>query len=134
MAKAKSVHSTPQADSSATHSEIIKQCTIYAQSSAAFKAGFRTDKTNHFDYAGAGRGQMGHSYSRRAKLALQKLAALSREKRPITTAELFAEASVMRLLQRTEAGTNPEPEESDFFERFTKDVVRYLKHASECSQ
>lgn len=41
MAKATRVHSTPPTDSSATHSEIIKQCTIYAQSSAAYVGGFR---------------------------------------------------------------------------------------------
>ena len=109
MAKATRVPSTPQTDSSATHSEIIKQCTIYAQSSAAYKAGFRTDKTSDFDFAGAGRGQMGHSYSRRAKHALVKLAALSREKRPISANELSAEAKVAKLLLKTEAGNNPEP-------------------------
>ena len=134
MAKATRVHSTPQSDSSATHSEIIKQCTIYAQSSAAYKAGFRTDRTADWDYAGSGKRQMGHSYTRRAKHALVKLAALSREKQPITADELFAEATVMKLLLKTEAGISPEPEESDFIERFTKDVVRYFKQPSEGSQ
>ena len=134
MAKATRVHSTPQTDSSATHSEIIKQCTIYAQSSAAYKAGFRTDRTADWDYAGSGKRQMGHSYTRRAKHALVKLAALSREKQPITADELFAEANVMKLLLKTDARTNPEPQETDFLERFTKDVVRYFKQASECSR
>ena len=77
---------------------------------------------------------MGHSYTRRAKHALVKLAALSREKQPITADELFAEATVMKLLLKTEAGISPEPEESDFIERFTKDVVRYFKQPSEGSQ
>jgi hypothetical protein len=127
MAKATRVLSTPLADSSATHSEIIKQCTIYAQSSAAYEGGFYADTTGSSSYAGAG--EMGRPYSRGARRALVKLAALSREKRPITAAELSAEARVMKLLLKTEAANNPEPEESDFFERFVKDVVRYFKQA-----
>jgi hypothetical protein len=113
-------------------SEIIRQCTIYAQSSAACKAGYYADPTGNFDYAGTGRGQMGSAYYDKAKRSLEKLVALSREKRPITADELFAEARVMNLLLKTEARTNPEPEESDFVQRFAKDVAHYLEQALEC--
>ena len=64
---------------------------------------------------------------RKARRALEKLIALGRENRPMTTAELLAEAKVMKLVMKSP--NQPEPEESDFVKRFAKDVRRYLKQA-----
>jgi hypothetical protein len=108
-------------------SNLIKQCMIYAQATAAYKGGFYTDPTGNFEHAGAEHGKMGGAYLDKAERALEKLAASSRKKRPITTAELLAEAKVMKLLMKTEARTNPEPEEADFVHRFTNDVAHYLE-------
>jgi hypothetical protein len=114
-----------KAEAIAPHSEIIKQCTIYAQATAAYHGGFRTDPTGDFDYAGSA---MGGAHLRKARRALEKLAALSREKRPITSVELFAEAKVMKLLMKAK-DNQPEPEETAYVQRFAKDVSRYLKQA-----
>jgi hypothetical protein len=54
MAKKKT---KPKAHTAAKHSEIIEQCVIYAQSVAAYEAGFKVDSTGDFDYAGSGKGQ-----------------------------------------------------------------------------
>jgi hypothetical protein len=122
-------HATKKAKAEATapHSEIIEQCTIYAQSTAAYKGGFYTDPTGDFDYAGSKHGK--RSYLAKAKRALKKLTALSREKQPITTAELFAEAKVAKLLMKLAVQTQPEPEESAFVRRFVKDATRHLEQA-----
>jgi hypothetical protein len=79
MPKANRVHSTSRRTASkiknaapgVAHSEVIKQCTIYAQSIAAYKGGFYTDPTGNFDYAGAGRGRMGSACLDKAQRALE---------------------------------------------------------------
>jgi hypothetical protein len=113
-------------EATALPSEIIKQCTIYAQATAAYKGGFYTDPTGNFDYAGS---KHKRSYLNMARRPLEKLTALSREKRPITTAELYAEAKVAKLLMKLAVHTQPEARESAFVRRFTKDVTRYLEQA-----
>jgi hypothetical protein len=113
-----------RADATALPSEIIKQCTIYAQATAAYKGGFYTDPTGNFDYAGS---KHKRSYLNKARRALEKLTALSREKRPVTTAELYAEAKVAKLLMKLAVHTQPEPQESAFVRRFAKDATRYLE-------
>jgi hypothetical protein len=125
-AKAKATEKTEE------RSAIIKQCTIYAQLSAAYEGGFYADPTGDFDYAGSGPGQIGSAYCDNKKRALEKLVALSREKRPITADELFAEARVINLLMKTDARSNPEPVESDFVRRFTKDVELFLNPLLAC--
>ena len=70
---------------------------------------------------------MGGAHLRKARRALENLVALSRENRPMTAAELLAEAKVMKLVMKSP--NQPEPEESDFVKRFAKDVRRYLKQA-----
>jgi hypothetical protein len=142
MPKANRVHSTSRrtaskiknAASGVAHSEVIKQCTVYAQAIAAYKGGFYTDPTGNFDYAGAARGRMGSACLDKAQRALEKLTTLSRKKRPKSSGELFAEAKVVELLMKAATDSYPEPEETDFVQCFVKDVTRYLKQVVECER
>src|SRR6187399_577530 len=87
MAMAKRVRSTPRADSSSkirrtnksrSHkSEIIKQCVIYLQCKAAFKAGFDADTTGDGIFAGAQEGGLGSRPFSDAEKAIRRLTALS---------------------------------------------------------
>jgi hypothetical protein len=110
----------------ASHSEIIKQCLIYAQSAAAYNAGFYVDPTGDFDYAGCGHSQLGRHHFRTAKQALIKLVSLAREPK-LSRDELFAEARVVRLLQNTDAKRSPEKHKAEFIKRFAQDVSQYLQ-------
>jgi hypothetical protein len=129
MAKKKTKATEP---TSARRSEIIEQCTVYAQSMAAYKAGFYTDPTGDFDYAGSGDRQLGAKHVEKARRTLLRLIAISEEKRPLSADELFALTRVLTLLQETDARTNPQKEESDYVEMFAKNVARFLKPKLEC--
>jgi hypothetical protein len=106
-----------KADTVAKRSEIIEECLIYAQSIAAYDAGFYVDPTDDFDYAGCGDSQLGRHHFRNAKRALIKLVALGENVPALIWDELFAEARVVRLLQNTEAKRNP----------FAQEVSQYLQ-------
>jgi hypothetical protein len=73
---AKNKKAKPVVEKKTKRSEIIEQCVIYAQSIAAYNAGFYVDSTDDFDYAGCGSNQHGHDHFRNAKRALIKLVAL----------------------------------------------------------
>jgi hypothetical protein len=105
-------------------SEIIEQCLIYAQSIAAYNAGFYVDPTGDFDYAGCGDSQLGRHHFRNAKRALIKLVALGEDVPAPSRDELFAKARVAHLLQGTDAKRNPEKHEAQYVIRLAKDVPR----------
>lgn len=111
---------------STSRSEIIEQCLIYAQSEAAYQAGFYVDPTGDFNYAGCGNGQLGRHHFRTAKQALIKLVSLPSVP-TLGRDELFAKARVVRLLQNSDAKRNPEKHEAEFIKRFAQDVSRYLQ-------
>jgi hypothetical protein len=96
MTKANRVHSTPRrtapkieakktveqhalseddGEERGERSEIIEQCVVYAQSIAAYNAGFKVDHTGDMDNAGAQ--ALGGPQLRKARRALHKLVALS---------------------------------------------------------
>jgi hypothetical protein len=108
-------------------SEIIEQCVIYAQSIAAYNAGFNVDRTGDFDYAGCGSNQLGRHHFRNAKRALIKLVTLGGDVPALSRDELFTKARVARLLQTTDAKRNPEKHEAEYVRRFAKDVSQYLQ-------
>jgi hypothetical protein len=66
---------TPTKKSSPKKSEIIKHCVIYAQSIAAYNAGFKVDHTGDSDHAGCD--GLGKEYLDKAAHALRRLLALS---------------------------------------------------------
>jgi hypothetical protein len=117
----------PAVEKKTERSEIIEQCVIYAQSIAAYNAGFNVDRTGDFDYAGCGSNQLGQHHFRNAKRALIKLVVLGRDLPTLSRDELFAKARVARLLQDTGAGRNPEKYEAEYVRRFAKDVSQYLQ-------
>ena len=127
MAQAKRVHSTPRKTASKIKvkkkktptkksgpkkSGIIEQCVIYAQSIAAYNAGFKVDPTGHFDHAGAH--ALGSEYLQRAAGALGKLVGLSPAfitgKPPLSREELFAKAGVLGIMTSPGGTFSPEPE------------------------
>jgi hypothetical protein len=117
----------PAVEKTSERSEIIEQCLIYAQSIAAYNAGFYVDPTGDFDYAGCGSNQLGRQHFRNAKRALIKLVALGGGVPTLSRDELFAKARVVRLLQKTDAKRSPEKHEVEYVTRFAKDVSQYLQ-------
>jgi hypothetical protein len=119
----------PRVDTATTqHSEIIKQCTIYAQSMGAYRAGFKSDTTGNWDYAGAGTG--GARFLFKARKALCKLIALSTEctghVAPLTREELLAKASVMDMIVNNQEETEPDEIEGPYMRFFVAEVQTYL--------
>jgi hypothetical protein len=114
-------------------SEIIRQCVIYAQSIAAYQAGFKVDLTGNFDHAGSGKGQLGRDHLRTADHALARLVALSPSfvegRAPLNAAELFAKAGVLSVIWSQEGGETRSCEVTEtayvrFFAREVEDFMR----------
>jgi hypothetical protein len=111
-------------------SEIIEQCVVYAQSIAAYNAGFKVDHTG--DSNNAGSQALGGPYLRKARRALIKLIALSpacrSERPPLSREELFAKAGVMSIIgMETDSFKQPENVECAFIRFFAREVEDYLR-------
>ena len=119
-------------DQQPSGSEIIRQCVIYAQSIAAYQAGFEMDLTGNFDHAGSGKGQLGRDHLRTADHALARLVALSpafKGRAPLNEAELFAKAGVLSVIWSQEGGETRSCEATEtayvrFFAREVEDSMR----------
>ena len=150
MPKANRVHSTPRKtapkiqpvpakkskEKGAARSEIIEQCVIYAQSIAAFQAGFKVDGSSDFDYAGSGKGQRGRRPARQAEHALLRLVALSSAnyaEKPIPSREeMLAKAGVLSIIgMETDGFKHPEKMEGVYVRFFAQELEAHFKKAIE---
>jgi hypothetical protein len=134
---AKKKKEKPAVEKTTPRSEIIEQCVIYAQSIAAFQAGFKVDGTGDFDYAGSGKGQCGRRPVRQAERALLRLVALSSvnvgEKLP-TLEELSAKAGILSIIgMRTDEFTHPEKIEGAYIRLFAGELEGYFKKTIEAT-
>jgi hypothetical protein len=88
-------------------SETIRQCVIYVQAMAAYKAGFTADITNDWDHCGSNKGREGGKHLRASEHALRKLISISPAcvsgRAPLTAQELFAKASVLSAILSQDA-------------------------------
>jgi hypothetical protein len=109
------------------HSEIVMQCTIYAQSIAAYEAGFYADRSLEGHYAG-GRSGPGHRHYNKAQRALLRLNVCAMKEVAMTDVELFAKTRVFILLmqQASRKGHSLVDEENVFLRLFGLEVERYL--------
>jgi hypothetical protein len=115
----------------AKRSEIVEQCVVYAQSIAAYQAGFKIDPTGDFDYAGCGKGQGGRRPFRQADRALFRLVALSSaypgERPLLSREEMRAKAGVLSII-----GTQPlEKIEGAYIRFFAIELDDYFREAIE---
>jgi hypothetical protein len=119
----------------AKRSEIIEQCVIYAQSIAAYQAGF--EATDDFDYAGCDKGQGGRRPFRQADRALLRLIALSAVNagdRLPTLEELAARTRVLSVIRKhTGDFTHPETIESSYICLFAGELEDYFKKSIEAA-
>ena len=107
-------------------SGIIEQCVIYAQSIAAFHAGFTVDHTDDNDFAG----ELGGECLDKARTALNRLCGLSPAFRsgmaPLASKELLAKATVLGIMGAD--STNAQPREMACYIRFfAAEVEQYLR-------
>jgi hypothetical protein len=116
-------------------SEIIEQCVIYAQSVAAFQAGFKVDSTSDFDHAGSGKGQRGRRPVRQAKRALLRLIALSsvnKGDKVRSREEMLAKAGLLSIIgSQTNEFRSPEKFEGAYIRLFANEIEGYFKQAIE---
>jgi hypothetical protein len=125
--------SPQKAEQKSVGSEIIRQCVIYVQAMAAYKAGFTADITGNWAHCGSGKKQLGGRQLREAGHALRRLIAISPafvEGRPtLTASELFAKASVLSVIWDQEGGQTRSLEANEtvyvrFFAREVEDSMR----------
>jgi hypothetical protein len=114
-------------------SEIIRQCVIYVQAMAAFKAGFAADLTGNWDHCGSAKGQLGGHHLREAGLALRRLIELGTAfvegRAPLTHAELFAKANVLSVIWDQEGGKTRscEADETAYVWFFAREVADHCQ-------
>jgi hypothetical protein len=110
-------------------SAIITQCVIYAQSMAAYHAGFKVDHTGDSDHAGSQ--ALGKEYMDNADRAVARLIGISPAfiggKPPLLREELFAKAGVLSIMAEPGGTFNPEPNEQTFVRLFAAEVEDYLR-------
>jgi hypothetical protein len=109
------------------HSEIVMQCTIYAQSIAAYEAGFYADRSLEGHYAG-GRSGPGARHYNNSQRALLKLNVLAMKETALTDVELFSKTRVFILLMKSASRKGHElvDEENVFLRLFGLEVERYV--------
>jgi hypothetical protein len=120
-----------KAKTATKHSEIIEQCVIYAQSIAAYEAGFKVDSSSDFDYAGGEKSRRGRRPLRQADRALFRLVALSSvndgERPRLSREEMRAKAGVLSII-----GTREHEEiEGAYIRSFAVELDDYFKEAIE---
>ncbi len=101
---------------------------IYAQSIAAYHAGFEADATGDSDFAGCSKGALGGKHFRRADKAILKLVGLSPVGRtgskPLSQAELKAKARVCQIMDKHAGELTPS--ERCFVRVFAREVEDFL--------
>jgi hypothetical protein len=120
---------TPAKKVAPEKSAIIMQCVVYAQSMAAYHAGFKVDHTGNSDYAGSD--ALGEKCFGKADRAVTRLIGLSlafmEGKPPLSREELFAKAGVLRIMADPGGTFNPQPNEQAFVRFFAREVEDYLR-------
>jgi hypothetical protein len=109
-------------------SAIITQCVVYAQSTAAYHAGFKVDHTGDSYHAGCQ--ALGKEYMHKADRAVVRLLALSPSfpsGKPMNREELFAKAGVLGIMADPGGTFNPDPMEQAFVRFFAREVEDYLR-------
>ena len=134
MAKAKTRVITPRKTASKktdkkaapNHSEIIKQCVIYMQSTAGFEAGHDADATGSGDIAGD---LLGGVLLQSAEDALDTMVGLRSKanKPPLTVAELRSMAITCRAALDFDAGSSLTEGTGAFVRLFAGEVDAYLR-------
>jgi hypothetical protein len=107
-------------------STIITQCVVYAQSMAAYHAGFKVDHTGDSDHAGCQ--ALGKEYMHKADRAVVRLLALSPSfpsGKPMKRE--FAKAGVLGIMADPGGTFNPDPMEQAFVRFFAREVEDYLR-------
>jgi hypothetical protein len=114
------------------YSSIIMDCVRYAQSLAAYGAGFEADTTDDNEIASAG-GPLGKVALDNAEVALAKLTSATQAGRVILTFnEMHALAAACYILTRVDArGSALTETQRDFVECFARSAVVYFRHAEE---
>lgn len=118
---------TPAKKSAPKKSGIIAHCVIYAQSMAAYYAGFKVDHTGNSDHAGCQ--ALGKEYIHSADRAVVRLIspAFTEGKPPLSREELFAKAGVLGIMAAPGGTFNPGPNEQAFVRFFAQEVEDYLR-------
>jgi hypothetical protein len=119
---------TPAKKPVSKKSAIITQCVVYAQSMAAYHAGFKVDHTGDSDHAGCQ--ALGKEYMHKADRAVVRLLALSPSfpsGKPMNREELFAKAGVLGIMADPGGTFNPDPMEQAFVRFFAREVEDYLR-------
>ncbi|SHN83535.1 hypothetical protein [Bradyrhizobium erythrophlei] len=114
-------------------SEVIEQCVIYLQATAAYEAGCSADN-DYTTHAGAA-APLGKEVLDRAKNALGKLAALSADRdKLLSFDEMRAKSTAFKALMLGDGHHSVlEDEQIDFLQSFAKELVEYFRterHAS----
>jgi hypothetical protein len=140
MAKAAKKSTTTTAKSSAPkkkkaapkHSAVIVECVRYAQSIAAYAAGFQTDTTADSEIAAAG-GPLGKVALDNAEMALGKLVGATKAGKVVLSVhEMHAVAAACDILMRVDArGCALNEVQRDFVECFALSAITYFRHAEE---
>jgi hypothetical protein len=133
---AKKKKEKPAVEKTTPRSEIIEQCVIYAQSIAAYQAGFKVDSSGEFDYAGSDKGQHGRRHCRQAERALLRLVELCPAKdgeRPLLSREeMRAKAGVLSIIgKNTTEFTITEKIEGAYIRCFALELDDYFREAIE---
>jgi hypothetical protein len=119
---------TPAKKAAPKKSAIITQCVVYAQSMAAYHAGFKVDHTGDSQHAGCQ--ALGKEYMHNADRAVVRLLALSPSfpnRKPMKREELFAKAGVLGIMADPGGTFNPDPMEQAFVRFFAQEVEDYLR-------
>jgi hypothetical protein len=117
------------------HSEIITECVRYAQSIAAYGAGFEADTSDDSEIAAAG-GPLGKVALANAEMALVKLINATESGAVVLSAsEMKAMAAACDILMRVDArGSALTETQRDFVEGFALSAITYFKHAEESAE
>ena len=109
-------------------SQVVRLCTIYAQSMAAYQAGFYTDTTGNADFAGdhGGEHSLGKKLYDQAETAMSDLNAI-RKPDALDHCSLIAKCRVLSLLVKTfDEGHSIDDVELEYVRGFALDVEQFL--------
>jgi hypothetical protein len=141
MSKAKRVRarrqSAPKQRATKKRSEIIKNCVIYLQSIAAFKAGFDADDDD-LEIAGGYTGSPGREAQDRADRALSNLTRMissaNATDKPLSFFEMRSTAVTLGALIKYEAENEISGDALEFIDSFARHLVSYFKSVTDAAR
>jgi hypothetical protein len=122
--------SAPKEPAAKKQSEVVKQCVIYMQSTAAFEAGFAADD-DEFEMAATNPGSPGAEVHDRARKALSSLISLAVPNREFSFSEMKAMAITLKGILNFERGNVLSGEVQKYVQAFAHLLVIYFRNEAE---